>query len=654
MDRTGGLAFDGTNFVRKKRSNVLSRRPRTDSQSIEGREVPSLLPAFASGGAIFFGDGNKDNWEGDQSSKQRELKSRNGVEDDIRELTSSSEDSKQIRQNGDAVEEFNDIHMGFPDKTYSSSGTAQIYSEFKRSSEGVLAPANWKSLNNHRQGHLDAIDNRCKRLKVGSGESSRPLYITGNANSRNNSVRFGLTSNSTSDGPVAENGSNHSSQGNKLTKVKLKVGGITHTIHTKPLSNSGGDQQGSPVDSSAKPPSSSDVSRDRHKLVLQDISDGENRSSPESGKGLQGVPWKDFSNGNFRLQLKLGSRGKGPERSVFEKPTEMALSAVSEPVRKSKRIPKRRVLDGDFDGGDEDDNEVRYLERLKASKATADHGADRNGKNHKQRTSMNSRKCDTREFEEDGDYDVGASSRKQNRKKARSRDIDGLYFVDEEERGLADEDDEAVGFSSGSRKKKKRELIDTLIDDKKGMPLTTRQRALQSRKDPSSAAGLVEFPDGLPPVPSKKQKDKTDVEQQVKKAEAAQRRRMQVEKAARESEAQAIRKILGQDANGKKREEKVRKQKEELAQEKAERAKVLATNTVRWVMGPSGTVVSFPEDAGLPSIFSSQSCSYPPPRERCAGPSCTNIYKYRDSKSNLPLCSLQCYKAVNKIVEPVT
>lgn len=38
--------------------------------------------------------------------------------------------------------------------------------------------------------------------------------------------------------------------------------------------------------------------------------------------------------------------------------------------------------------------------------------------------------------------------------------------------------------------------------------------------------------------------------------------------------------------------------------------------------------------------------SYPPPREKCAGPSCSNPYKYRDSKSKLPLCSLQCYKAV--------
>ncbi|KAL8253918.1 hypothetical protein R6Q59_032139 [Mikania micrantha] len=43
---------------------------------------------------------------------------------------------------------------------------------------------------------------------------------------------------------------------------------------------------------------------------------------------------------------------------------------------------------------------------------------------------------------------------------------------------------------------------------------------------------------------------------------------------------------------------------------------------------------------------------YPPSREKCAGPSCINVYKYRDSKSKLPLCSLQCYKAVHASLKP--
>ncbi|KAF9609397.1 hypothetical protein IFM89_015738 [Coptis chinensis] len=139
------------------------------------------------------------------------------------------------------------------------------------------------------------------------------------------------------------------------------------------------------------------------------------------------------------------------------------------------------------------------------------------------------------------------------------------------------------------------------------MSLTRRQRALQSGKDASTS--LIEFPNGLPPAPPTK---------------AAQKRRVQVAKAAKESEAEAIRKILGQDSNRKKREDKLKKRRDELAQEKAANAWTLPPNTIRWVIRPTGTVVTFSEDVGLPSIFSSKPCSYPPPCEKCAGSSCTN------------------------------
>jgi len=158
-----------------------------------------------------------------------------------------------------------------------------------------------------------------------------------------------------------------------------------------------------------------------------------------------------------------------------------------------------------------------------------------------------------------------------------------------------------------------------------------------------SSSSTVEFPDGLPLAPSRSKKDKLSEEEMLaKKAEAAQRRRMQVEKATKESEAEAIRKILGLDSEKKKEE---RKQKEREEKERATRAQNIAASSIRWVMGPTGTVVSFPHAVGLPSIFDSKPHSYPQ-REKCAGPECTNVYKYRHSKLNLPLCSLKCYKAV--------
>jgi hypothetical protein len=56
------------------------------------------------------------------------------------------------------------------------------------------------------------------------------------------------------------------------------------------------------------------------------------------------------------------------------------------------------------------------------------------------------------------------------------------------------------------------------------------------------------------------------MEQQLKKAEAAQRRKVQIEKAARESEEGAIKKILGQDSSRKKRGDKIKKRLDDLAQ----------------------------------------------------------------------------------------
>ncbi|KAK9933952.1 hypothetical protein M0R45_021121 [Rubus argutus] len=164
----------------------------------------------------------------------------------------------------------------------------------------------------------------------------------------------------------------------------------------------------------------------------------------------------------------------------------------------------------------------------------------------------------------------------------------------------------------------------------------------------------------------------SEVEKQSKKAEAAQRRKIQSEKIAREAEAEAIRKILGQDTKKKKKEEELKQKRDELVQGRNCSAVTLAPNTVRWVNGPNGTIVTFSGDIGLPDIFSPVPAGtafllttlfffsplvsqffYPPPREKCAGPNCTNAYKYRDSKSKLPLCSLHCYRALHGKTQPL-
>lgn len=292
------------------------------------------------------------------------------------------------------------------------------------------------------------------------------------------------------------------------------------------------------------------------------------------------------------------------------------------PVRKSNRISKRRVLD------DDDDEEIQFVRKVKMGKVV---GAEEDVDEDEERNRKHKKLSKVMKQNVEYPRGVGTSDKKDKSGKASFDDDD---YVKDEEEGLSDAEVEVESKSGRARRR------ESLSEVKTEMTVTTRRRSGHS-------GNLIEFPGGLPPAPPRKRKeDGLEVDQQLKKAEAAQRRKLQVEKAARESEAEAIRKILGQDSSRKKKEDKIKKQQQDKAKEKAAESIARRSDTVKWVMGPSGTIVTFPEELGLPSIFNSRPQSYPPPRERCAGPECTNPYKYRDSQSNLPLCSLQCYKAM--------
>ncbi|KAF1892018.1 hypothetical protein Lal_00036370 [Lupinus albus] len=345
--------------------------------------------------------------------------------------------------------------------------------------------------------------------------------------------------------------------------------------------------------------------------------------------GLQDFPWKDFFRGNFGLAKEESLMGRTPGKNTSGKQVNK-----SEPVRKSKRVPKRRVLDGEFSDDDSVDDEIRYLEKMKTPKVPAAYKAE-------EELSRKQRKLSSVSNMENA---ISSKAHKDDKKRSRSdRVSEDLGVKDEKEVGSDAELEDKI------KEKQIKESVDVLMDSKREMTLTTRQQARLSSKDSSgSGAGLIEFPDGLPPAPPRKQKKKlSEAEQQMKKAEAAQRRKMHLETAAREAEAEAIRKILNQDSSRKKREDKMKKRQEELAQERA--ANIQKPNTIRYVYGPNGITVTFPEEMGIPSILNQPPISYPPPREKCAAPTCTNPYKYRHSKLNLPICSLQCHKAVEKM-----
>ncbi|KAH9624785.1 hypothetical protein KSS87_003728 [Heliosperma pusillum] len=278
-------------------------------------------------------------------------------------------------------------------------------------------------------------------------------------------------------------------------------------------------------------------------------------------------------------------------------------------VQKSKRVANNHAFDDGFD--EDDDEEIRYLKKLKAYKITPGSGGRQEESRQKTKgiaRLMGVKHSDMRDH------------RKDSRKKSRlnkDNDFEMQIPSNDDLNSTRDEED----------------FVDLPAASGTELTMTTRRRALEC----PDFGGLVEFPN---------EQKLSEVENQLRKAEIAQRRKLLADRAAKEAEAEAIRKILGQDSTRKKKEDKLKKQQEELAQEKTDMAAILRPNTIRLSMGPKGTVLTFSEDLGLPKIFSSLACRYPPPREKCVGPNCTNEYKYRDSKSKLPLCSLHCYKAV--------
>ncbi|CAA0822335.1 Unknown protein [Striga hermonthica] len=411
--------------------------------------------------------------------------------------------------------------------------------------------------------------------------------------------------------PVTSSGG--TGTGKKFSTVKLKVGGVTHTIHN--ISGSDG--------------SSVCVTSTTKSATPDATNPQQNLSGEVDQKGiLRGVPWKDFSRSGFSFR-KMGSSGV----DVTENSVKLAKKHSRSSISKSNKY----FIDELYD--EEDDDEIRYLKKLKAARSVS---------------------YDSAEFEEEN---RGTKLRKISKVMERNiPDIDSVQgrkslkpVRASEDYDYVEEDEFVSDSETENKNKKQRKEQIGVAEYSNESSITTRRKAFLTSRDisPGVGASSIQFPDGLPPAPTRKPKEQlSEVEQQLKRAEAAQRRRIQNEKAARESEAEAIRKILGHDSSRKRHEEKIKRRQEELAQRIAN-ASAVARNVVRWVMGPSGTVVTFPDEIGLPSIFEPKHYSYPPPREKCAGPTCTNVYKYRDSKSNLPLCSLGCYKAVNDKAQPL-
>uniref|UniRef100_A0ACD5XA66 Uncharacterized protein n=1 Tax=Avena sativa TaxID=4498 RepID=A0ACD5XA66_AVESA len=488
--------------------------------------------------------------------------------------------SRKPRPKEQLASEYKDISCGAPSRSISPDDEAAADGSGHRRKELFL---NGPEMRPHR----NDVSKKAKREERAGGDHDAAHNRGSNVKQGSSGV-LALACSTNSESPdssqLPSRDTNAPPPGNRLRKVKLKVSGLNRTIQTtKPIQEVG----------DGGTPGTSDGSSHRHKH--KDSGDHKHHSASKDTHGNRTD----------------GKRGDKHD-----------ISPSSDHVRKSKRVPKKRTLDSD-----DEDGELRYLEKLKVAKAAQEQPTDTNsplaygyvedGLRKKKLSKVS--KTKSTPYEVDNEFTIRHNLKLEV----------GDDFIEEDESGM----DEPNLLKEA----------DSPLSVKVGTPgLTTRQRALHGRG--GHGESVIEYPDGLPAATSRRQKEKLpDVEIQAKKAEVAQRRKMQVEKAEKEQQAEAMRKILGIDTEKKKEE---RKQKEREDKEKQAKFEEYKRSCIRCVMGPKGTVVTFPDSIGLPSIFSSKPISYPPPREKCAGPSCPNPYKYRDSKTKLPLCSLECYKAV--------
>ncbi|KAL3689446.1 hypothetical protein R1sor_015755 [Riccia sorocarpa] len=395
------------------------------------------------------------------------------------------------------------------------------------------------------------------------------------------------------------------------TKLKVKVGGVSKVLNSDgPRSKQGSPSPGSEakaIEKSSEKRSEKQAEptkKRRHRLILQDNSDDEDYDTRAV------VVKKD----SFSPSTQAVKPGSAEDADPAENRGNIDLVSPSDAkssiptVRKSSRIPKKKVLEDYADDISDERMDLAEQENTFSENVT------------------------TRSPEEDEDVV----------KDADPSDKDASVSDD-----MSDENDEEEDRPPKA-KRRKSQGTSTFIEKSKNPPLTARQRTMQLGKDGDAEVGpsLIEFPTGLSHTTGgRRGREKlTEEERQVKKAEAARRRKQLVEKAAKESQANAIQKILGQDSSRKKKEDRLQKQRQVIEQGKKDAALEPAVNSIRVTLRPEGTFVSFSEDIDLPQIFSSAPPSYPPPREKCAAPACPNTYKYRDSKSRVPLCSLACYK----------
>jgi len=161
--------------------------------------------------------------------------------------------------------------------------------------------------------------------------------------------------------------------------------------------------------------------------------------------------------------------------------------------------------------------------------------------------------------------------------------------------------------------------------------LTSRQLAMQVKEKVSSKENLSSSP--------LDKKRKLTEEEMVKKAQQAEKRKRQKEEQMVEQKDAILRKFYNAVYS--------RNEKTGEVNGKEKTKDDSRLSDIRYISGTSGEYLSFAPHVTLPNCIS-QKITVNRVLERCCGPNCKNFRRYYDSKTNRPLCSLLCYKALRE------
>lgn len=193
--------------------------------------------------------------------------------------------------------------------------------------------------------------------------------------------------------------------------------------------------------------------------LMQDNIDGNHVSK---GNGLK-VKLKGFSHSCSDYRKEYYSRGS----------TSQGSPAIYEPVRKSKRVPKRCVLDLDIEVNDDEDEELRFLGRLNASQISEGYEDEKC-----------SQMADAM-YGVDVEYYESPRSATDGRKQPRSeKSYEDNEYKEEEKGANLYVEIECPG------KKLKKGSLDLLSEGRNVSTPITRNRALQSSKNVLSRSGV--------------------------------------------------------------------------------------------------------------------------------------------------------------------